>query len=87
MFNISKSTLRYLEISGILIVICFLSSLGNAASEQLDGAVVPDALPDAERVRVSSRLQGVVLESTHRHGRGQRGVQRKSHPGNIARKR
>ncbi len=48
--------------------------------------MVPDALPDAERVRVSSRLQGVVLESTHRHGRGQRGVQRKSHPGNIARK-
>lgn len=35
---------------------------GNASPKQPDGAVVADALPDATRFPIPSRVQGVVLE-------------------------
>ena len=47
---------------------------GDAITEQSDGVVVLDALPDAERVPVAPGLQGVVLEPYDGHDRGVAGV-------------
>ena len=49
---------------------------GDPAAEQPDGAVVPHALPDAGRLRLSPELQGVVLQPADRDGGGHAGVQR-----------
>ena len=43
---------------------------GDAATEQLDGVMVPDAFPDAPSVPVSSRVQGVVREPADGDDRG-----------------
>ena len=51
----------------------------DTTAEQSDGVVVLDALPDAQRVPVAQRLQGVVLQPAHRHDWGQPGVQWESH--------
>ena len=55
---------------------------GDAPAEQPHGALVAHALPDALRVRVAPRLQGVVLQPDGRHGGGHLGLQRR--PGEAA---
>ena len=50
----------------------------NSSAEQPDGALVSDALPDASRLPVAPRVQGVVLQPADGDDRGQPGVQRGS---------
>lgn len=50
----------------------------DATSEQSDGVVVFDALPDAQRLPVTPGLQGVVLQPPDWYDWGQPGVQRES---------
>lgn len=42
----------------------------HSPPEQPDGAVVPHALPHASRLLVPHRIQGMVLQPSHRNGRG-----------------
>ena len=49
---------------------------GDTTSEQPDGAVVTDALPNANGLLLTLGLQGVVLQSSDGNGGGESGVQR-----------
>ena len=48
----------------------------HASSKQPNGAVVTHALPYATRVRLSSRISALVLQSAQVYDRGKSGVQR-----------
>lgn len=39
----------------------------NTSAERFDGTVVPDALSDAEPIRLIPRIQGLVCESPNRN--------------------
>lgn len=52
----------------------------NPSPEFVDGAMVPNAFPDAHHLLVSRRLQGLVQQPAHRNDGGKCGLQRTTDP-------